>query len=346
MAQGRYENARVPSLQKMKAFMMRWCLLLLLVGCGGSARDVFAEAEALEREGKLEEAATKFQLTCAHAPKGDSCNTADGRAAEARIKAAEKAIGDGQFARAERLFAMALVTADETTAKKVADRMAAEEMKQGLAYQRALAHPDKKEIAKAMDAIAATNTPVAAQAKAWIEKERPGLIIAAVKAACGPAREGSCSKVAAELKSAAITGAEADAAVLLAEEEERRVYPLRMNAEGLLQNFVEVAKRDELIEGCKFSATVQGGGSNIPGTLRNRCQFGLGTSYVMAPEDVDEQIQKRRANDIVWRRAMKSIADPELVAALELRKSDAQNEKKYEKLEIRKPASIAADGKK
>lgn len=330
----------------MHARMIRLCLVLLLVGCGGSGRDVFAEAEALEREGKLEEAASKFQLACAYAPKSEGCKTADGRAAEARIKAAEKAIGNGQFARAEGLLAMALVSADETTAKKVTDRIASEEMKQGLAYQRALGHPDKKDIAKAMDAVAATNTPVAAQAKAWIEKERAGLVIAAVKAACGPTHEGSCSKAAAELKSAAITGAEADAAVLVAEEEERRVYPIRMNAEGLLKNFAEVAKQDDLIEGCKFSSTVQGGGANIPGTLRNRCEFGLGASYVMSADDVDQQIQKRRANDVVWRRAMKSIGDPEIVAALELRKTDAQKDKKYEKLEIQKPAAKAGDAKK
>jgi hypothetical protein len=91
-------------------------------GCGNSGPDVFAEGEALEASGKLEEAARKFELTCAYAPKGERCPAAAGRAAEARIKAAEKAIGDKQFVAAERLLCAALFTADDARAQTIAAR--------------------------------------------------------------------------------------------------------------------------------------------------------------------------------------------------------------------------------
>lgn len=316
-------------------------LVLALTGCGKAGPDVFAEGQALESEGKLEEAAARFELTCASTPKKPGCATADGRAAEARIKAAEKAMGEGKFRVAERLLVLALSTADEETAKRVSERVASDELQQGLAYERALAMPDKKDIAGAMDAIAASKAPVAAQAKAWIGRERPGLLVEAVKVACGAAHEGSCSKAVSELRAAAVTGPEAEAAIALAEDEERRMYPLRLNAEGLLQNFFVVKKRDDLIEGCKLPRDIMGGAMNLPGLFRDCIDAGYGPSHVLQAPEVDEQITKRRANDTVWRRAMKSIADPEIVEALEKRRGVD-----YKRLDIPKPPPAPKGGKK
>jgi hypothetical protein len=287
-------------------------------GCGKSAPAVFVEAEALEGQGKLEDAAAKFELTCAHAPESDQCRAADGRAAEARIKAAEKAIGDGDPALAERLFTRALLTADDATAKKVIDRLASDEVAQGLAYQRALGHADRKDIAAAMTGIAATTTPAAARAKAWLDKERPGIVIAAVKAACGPAREGSCSKAAAELKAAAPAGPEADEATALAENEERRIYPDRVKAEALLRSFATMAARDRVIGFCNNVIRV------IGLEAINRC----GDANVPEPSVAvrDELRHQRVFNELTWRRTLRSIGDPALVAPLEQRKEKAIRE--------------------
>ena len=287
-----------------------------LAGCGSSGPDVFAEAEALERDGKFEEAASKFELTCVYAPKDERCSAADGRAAEARIKAADKAIAEGQFTRAERLFTKALFTADDAIATKVADRLISEEMTQGLAYERALGRAAKRDIAKAMEAIAASKAPVAAQAKAWLDKERPGILIEAVKATCGPAHEGSCTQAIAELKAAAITGPGADEAIALAEDEARRIYPERVKAEGYLQTLGMLANRVTAMEYCDNTV----GAIGVDNILRcNDSGMSIGPSV----EDVDEVRQRRLLTERQWRSAMKSIADPALVGALEERKQKA-----------------------
>src|SRR5271166_6271632 len=86
---------------------------LALTSCGGRGRDVFPEAESLEKAGKLEEAAARFDLVCPLAPGSDHCEKADARAFEARMKAAEAEIGQGHFVAAERLVREAELTADD-----------------------------------------------------------------------------------------------------------------------------------------------------------------------------------------------------------------------------------------
>jgi hypothetical protein len=298
-------------------------IALGLAGCGSAAPDVFAEAEALEREGKLEEAAAKFELTCAYAPKGDKCGAADGRAAEARLKAAEKAMAEGKLAAAERLFGMALFTADDATAQKVIDRLTSDDLKQGIAYERALGQSDKQEIIPAMTAIAATKTPAAARAKAWLDAERPSMLIAAVKAACGPTHEASCSRAASELSAAAVTGPEADLAIALAEAEERRIFKDRLNAEEFINNFAARSKQEKVISDCKAKPESE---------QTEICQNVLANDVTD-----DEKREKQKMNELVWRRAMKSIADPEIVAALEQRKTEAIATGESKRLTIPKP---------
>jgi hypothetical protein len=51
----------------------------------------------------------------------------------------------------------------------------------------------------------------------------------------------------------------------------------------------------------------------------------------------DEKREKQKMNELVWRRAMKSIADPEIVAALEQRKTEAIATGESKRLTIPKP---------
>jgi len=299
-------------------FVISFPFLAAPSGCGKSAPAVFIEAEALEGQGKLEEAAAKFELTCAHAPEGDACRAADGRAAEARLKAAEKALGDNDPVLAERLLTRALLTADDATAKKGTDRLASDEMVQGLAYQRALGHADPKDIAAAMVGIAATTSPAAVRAKAWLDKERPGIVVAAVKVACGLPREGSCSGAAAALKAAALAGPEADAATALVEDEERRIYPERVKAEALLRTLAAIATQDRLMGFCNNVISV------IGIEAINRC----GDANVPEPTVAvrDALRHQRMFTELTWRRTLRSIGDPALVAPLEQRKQKAVEE--------------------
>lgn len=298
-------------------------------GCGKAGPDVFAEGEALEAQGKPEEAALKFDLTCAYAPKGEKCFAADGRTAEARIKAAEKAIGEGQYLAAERLLTLSLLTADEATAKKATDRLAAEDLTQGLRYQRALTRSSKKDIAEVMSEVAAAKTPAAARAKEWLDKERPGLALARVKAACGPGHHGSCTRAAADLKAAALTGPEVDEALALIDAEERRVYPLRVTAENFLAVFASEGQKLQVIHKC------------IDGRSPDESEI---QAKVRCTDETfplpDEEVKERNNNNTLFRRLLKSIADPELGAALEERKKKAIDEAKTTKLDLPKPAAL------
>lgn len=228
-----------------------WTIALLLTSaCNKPGREVVAEAEALAAQGKGEEAARMFDLACCYGAEGERCTTSDRRASEARFGAAEKAMGAGQFLAAERLLILARGTADEGAAQKARERLDSEDLMRGAAYERALTLGKTPAAQKAMEAIAATKTPAAALAKAWLDKERPAIVLGVIKAACGPDHQGSCSEATAQLRAAALTGPENDEANATADAEERRVFPIRVNAETFLQNFVAESLHNGLIEMC------------------------------------------------------------------------------------------------
>jgi hypothetical protein len=307
-----------------QSILVLFCWAAVLAGCAKAGPDLHAEAAELAQQGKLEEAAAKVDLICAFTPGGDPCRESSRRAAELRIQAADKAMSDGRFGQAERLFIAALVTADAPMVESATQRLASEDLKQGLAYERALAGGEKRSLAKAMEAIAATKVPVAAQAKGWLDKERPGLLVAAVNAGCGPAHEGSCSKAAAELRALGATGPEGSPAIALAEEEERRVYQVRLNAEAFLKNFAARSKIEKLATECKAAKCAGQPETEI-------CSSAEGS------ESEPEKRDKQRVNESVWRKAMKVIADPSLVSALEDRKKKAIDSGEIDKLDIPKP---------
>jgi hypothetical protein len=319
-----------------------WTIALLLISaCNKPGRDVVAEAEALAAQGKGEEAARMFDLACCYGLEGEKCSTADRRASEARLGAAEKAMGAGQFLAAERLLFLARATADEGAAQKARERLDSEELMRGAAYERALTLGKTPAAQKAMEAIAATKTPAAALAKTWLDKERPAIVLGVVKAACGPDHQGSCSEVTTALRAAALTGPESEEANAIADAEERRIFPLRVNAETFLQNFVAESLHNNLIEMCMESPDSMGPMSN-PQSPRVICLDNhLDPGHCMPIEKVEEQLHYHRVNETAWRRAMIGIADPALVAPLEERKKTAQrataDTPKMAKLDIPKP---------
>jgi hypothetical protein len=312
-----------------RPILLLCCWAAAIAGCSNGGPNVQAEAEALVQQGKLEEAAARVDLICAFTPDGDPCRASDLRAAELRIQAAEKALGEGRFARAERLFIRALATTDAKAAESAAQRLASEDLKQGLAYERALGGSDKQAVMKTMEAVLATKTPVAAQAKAWIDRERPGLLAEAVKAACGPAHEGSCSKAAAELEAAGAGGPEVEGARAIASLEERRIHPLRLNAETLLNNFAARTKNTKLARECLAKETA--GGEPSPECANYDVNLAV-LEYVVV------RFEARNRNENVWRKAMAAIADPELIAELETRKKQAIDSGDYEKRDVPRPS--------
>lgn len=303
-------------------------MLLGGLGCSASGPDVVPEAEALEGQGKFEEAAAKFEIACANRPDDAKCPSSGERAAKARLKAAEKAMSEGRYADAEKTLLHAFLTAEGAVQTEIADKLASADLKDGLRYQRALLLPEKALTKKTLDEIAASGAPaVQAKAKEWLDKERPALLIAAVKDACGPAHKGSCTSAFAKLKEAGLKGPEADEAQAIAEEEERRVYPKRVEAERFLAVFASQKTKENGVEKC-----VEEGSAGAPGqtaALKASCwEEAFGTDWY----------QPRKNNENLWRRLMKTIADPDLVAPLEARKREALSTGgPIQKIDIPKP---------
>jgi hypothetical protein len=302
-------------------------LSMLVASCGSPAQSVLSDASALEAQGKLEEAAARLEMGCALSPAAEPCPASDARAAETWQKAAEKAVTEGRYRDAERLLHRALLTADDAAKAAIAARMARDDLVQGLRYERSLGLADKSQIAGIFGDIAKHEAPAAAKAKEWLDKERPGILVAAVMSACGPEHEGSCTRAWSALQASGAKGPEVDKAQAAAEAEERRVYPLRVQAEGFLPVFVgRHRKRDEY---AKCVATMAPGESMSPeGECFDRVWTGT------APE---EKYDSDRNQDNQFRRTLMKIADPALVEELRARGAAAETTGKLVKQDIPKP---------
>jgi hypothetical protein len=304
-------------------------LALALASCGSHGRDVFPEAEALEKSGKLEEAAARFDLVCPLAPESDHCGQADARAFEARMKAAEAEIGQGHFIVAERLFLQAELTADAAARKRAQDRLAQDDLTLGVRYERALAMTDTKKAAAALEPIATSHTPAAAKAKEWLDRESPSLLAQAVKAACGPPHDGSCTEAYARLQASGSKGPEVDDATRVAEAEQRRVYPLRTQGESFVRFFASQGQKQKAFDKCQADKTADGTDESA---VRSACD-----EEAFGTDPDDKRYQAKKNNENLFRRLLKQIADPALARDLEARKAHALSEGEAQAAAIPKP---------
>lgn len=310
----------------------------LLAGCslafGGcsSPPAVVAEAEALEAQGKLEESGAKLDLACALAPTSPDCAASDAKATAVRMKAAEKAIQEGKFIEAERLLRLSQLTADEAASQAAVERLARPDLTLGLRYERALEETDKVRAVKTMEAIAASDAPAAAKAKEWLDRERPAGLVEEVKAACGPERRGSCSKTWAALQALPAKPPGFDEAAALAQEEERRIYPMRVEAERFLPVFTSRWKKKEAFERCLEEKKAE-----VP-EEHQRTQDCRGEVW---EKETYERYDGEKLEESLFRRRLKAIGDPEIVRPLEERKKQAIESGTYTPLTIPKPAGGA-----
>jgi len=288
------------------------CLAIpLLAGCGGG-RDVFPEAESLEKAGKLEEAAARFDQVCALAPASPGCAQADARAFEARMKAAEAEIGQGHYLAAERLVLLAELTADEAGRKRAQDRLAQEDLATGLRCDRALAIADKTKAAAALEPIAASGSASAAKAKEWLARESPALLAQAVKVACGPEHEGSCSETFTRLQASGARGPQVDEATRLAEAEQHRVQPLRGQAERFVRVFATQGQKQKTFDKCIADKAADG---TDPAAVGNACR-----DEVFGTDPDEKKYRATRNDETLFRRLLKQIADAPVARDLEARK--------------------------
>jgi hypothetical protein len=300
---------------------------LAAAACSSPAKNVMTDAAALEAQGKLEEAAAKLEMGCALSPSAEPCPASDGKASETWQKAAEKAASEGRYRDAERLLHRALLTtADDAGKAKIRERIGKEDLAQGLLYERALGIADKAAAAAVMEDVAKHEAPAGAKAKEWLAKERPALLTAAVMAACGPEREGSCTKSWAALQASGAKGPDVDKAQAAAEAEERRVYPLRVQAEGFLPVFLGRYRKKEELAKC-LSGTGEGETTSPEADCSNKV-------WNMSAED---RYDGDKNQDTLFRRTLKQIGDSALVADLEARRAAAETSGNHVKQDVPKP---------
>jgi hypothetical protein len=299
-----------------------------LSGCA-SPSATFREAEALEGEGKHEEAAAKFDLVCALEPKTEQCPSAGARASEARIHAAEKAAKDGAWQKAEKLYRAALLSAEGAPAATAKERLSSDELKQGVRYEKAAADPDKPTAFVTMEALAAGQGPVAEKAKAWMATERPGILVVKVKEACRPKPKGSCSELWKELEALPQKPAGYDEARAARDTETGRITQSLLVATRFLDVFKGRHTKDAEYTKCIEERTGPEAGMS-PETARPQC------SSEIYDKVAHERYAELHQEDETFRKALATIADPALVSALESRRSDALATGKYEKLETKK----------
>jgi hypothetical protein len=298
----------------------------LLAGCASGAPS-FREAESLEGQGKLEEAAGKFELVCAESPKSAECASADSRASGARAKAGIKAIEEGQVRKGVRLMRLAMLAGEEQDSKMVAERLAKDDVVQGLRFEDAAADPDKPKAVSAMEGVAASGTPAAEKAKAWLARERPATLVTEVKAACGPSREGSCLKAWAALWGLASKPAGFEEARAVYEAEQKRVAAPRGEAERFLVVFAQRGQKQKVYDECLAKPSES---EPLQHAAECRTEAWDKASY--------ERFDAERNDDGLFRRRLTAVGDPEFIAVMNARRKEALETGIYKKPEAQKPS--------
>lgn len=294
----------------------RWPLLLslLVAGCSNTAPS-FKLGENLEAEGKFEEAAQKFELVCAEVPAGPECPKAAARATNALNTAATKAMEKNEFGKAERLLLRALLHADETAAKDIEARLAKEDLVDGIRYEQAAADPDKQRASITIKALTESNSPVAKLASAWMDKERPGLLVEQVKAACGPNHQGSCTTLFAELEALAQKPAGFDDAKAIYDAEQKRTEKGRGELERFLTVFAQRGKKQMEYDKCFEEKS-----ADLPEYAKAReCNSETTTDNKVPFERFDAQ----QTEENLFRRRLATLEDPALIASYEERRVQA-----------------------
>lgn len=298
----------------------------LVAGCASSSPS-FREAESLEGQGKLEEAAEKFDRVCTESPKSAECASADSRASGARAKSGIKAIEEGQFRKGVRLMRLAMLAGEEQDSKMVAERLAKDDVVQGMRFEEALADPDKPKAVSAMEAVAASGTPVADKAKAWLERERPATLVAEVKASCGPLHQGSCTKAWAMLDALTPKPAGIEEARAAYEAEQKRVAGPRGEAERFLSVFAQRGQKKKAYDAC-----LERPSESEPAQHAAECRTDAWdkASY--------ERFDTERNDDGLFRRRVAAVGDPEFTTVMNARRKEALETGTYTKPEAKKAA--------
>jgi hypothetical protein len=152
-----------------------------------------------------------------------------------------------------------------------------------------------------MEKLTGLGVPVAAKARAWLEKNRPAILLARVKGACKAGASASCAEAGRALAALHPGSPESAEAQRLVQADYERVHPLLKQAENLLVQRVELYDKDQLVEIC----TAKSGEANA-----DACAVQVvGDRRLPTPGFLDG----------AWKKKLEEIGDPFFVKTLEAR---------------------------
>jgi hypothetical protein len=234
-----------------RAIALAALLALPLAGCDAGRRP-FAEAGRAEAEGRFDDAIARYAAVCSKAPASPLCARAEARADRLVVRQAITAIADKRFGQAKPWLDTAAGSKDPVAREAAAQVAASPDFVQGLAWMEAAAIEDHRQALPKMEALASADVTSSADARAWVEKNRPAIMLEDVQAACVPAPPEHASCVATGRKLAALypRSPEAAAARKLVEAEYRRMVPVLREAETVLMRAVPIGRGSAKVERC------------------------------------------------------------------------------------------------
>ncbi len=289
----------------------------LLAACDAGA-DPLAKGADAEAAGNFAEARARYQEVCTKGSK--HCPLATRLGERLSVEEAWKAIAAGEYGKAR--VALEAGKAATDPAVKAAAEAASQtaDYVQGLAWELAAALPDEGEALPKMEALVDLGVPASAKAREWLEKKRPALLLAKVKAACAAGAHASCVEAGKALATLHPASPETAEAQRLVQAEYPRIYPLLKQAEGLINQRVELYDKDQLVEIC----TEKSGATNT-----DAC----------AVQVVGERhLPTESFLDGAWKKKLDEIGDPFFVKGLEARYARAAQAGEFDPEPWPKPA--------
>jgi hypothetical protein len=268
----------------------------LLAGCD-AGKDPLARGAEAEGAGNLVEARARYQEVCAKGSK--HCPLATRLLERLAVKEAWKAIGAGEYGKAKIALAAGATAADP--AVKAAAEAASRDVEyvNGLSWEEAAALPDKEQALPRMEALVDLGVPASAQARAWLTKNRAGVLLARVKGACVAGSRVSCAEAGRALAALHPESPENAEAQRLVQADYARVYPLLKQAENLIIQRVEIYDKDQLV--AIYTEKQQ--------TSEGAEAKAIGDRHLPTPAFLDG----------AWKKKLEEIGDPFFVKALETR---------------------------
>ena len=296
-------------------------LVFLLVGCD-AAKAPMATAKDAEAAGKVAEAKTLYAEVCKASEKSPLCAAAKERIEMLTVKEALALAAEGQYGKAKALGA----SVTNANAKRAFDALGkTQAMTSGLAFEEASASADKAAARAKMEELAKESSAVAGKAQEWLDKNGPALLLAEITAACKPLGTGSCAELGQTMAKRYGKSTEAAEAQKLVEVEEKRLYPLLKQAEGLLVQRLEIYKWKNKFDLCLKTAEPSPGGNES-----QVCKTEIGI-----PEDRGDPFSTSFLEN-AWSKKLVEIHDPGVLKNLQERWAKIESDGTYDTANIPK----------